>query len=201
MRTFYPASERIESGANALRNRILESYYTLTPHADRRMAERGITLKDVIDCIKHGCIASARDKIDNYFCVDFYYGRPGEELVVPVRAPFGDYSAKPVILTSYRNNTYDYVPEGDLDDVVEHVVVEKAVIKAPDDMTDEELEEVLARRREEKANKVRRENAARTSVLLSRQAKARRERDLLETELAAIQSEIETLKNYPEHGA
>jgi len=37
-------------------DQILEGYYTLSSHASDRMGPRGITLKDLFDCIKNGCI-------------------------------------------------------------------------------------------------------------------------------------------------
>jgi Domain of unknown function (DUF4258) len=193
MRTFYPVPDNIASGADKLRNRILESYYTLSTHASARMAERGIALDEVMNCIKKGNVAgpSAREKKENFFCVVFYHGKSGEELIVPVRAAFGDYNAKPIILTVYRNSTDDYVPEGDIDDVAEHIVVEKPVVKAPDDMTDEELEAALSRRREAKAKKARLDAEAKLQALLSQQARMLRDRRNLERDLADIEAEIE----------
>jgi hypothetical protein len=193
MRILHPvSSERVEHGAHQLRRRILENYFTLTPHAAERMAQRGIKLKEAVDAIKHGNIASPTlsEKKDGYFCVTFYHGKSGEELIVPVRSLFGDYSAKPVIITAYRNSVEDYVLDGDIDDIVEHVVVEKLVVKAPDDMTDEELEATLVRRRQEKFKKARQEAEAKTQKLMSQKAKLLAARIAVDQELVGVEAEL-----------
>jgi hypothetical protein len=197
MRTFHPVPDNIASGADKLRNRILTSYYTLSTHASARMAERRITLDEVMNCIKKGSVAgpSPCERKENYFCVVFYYGISGEELIVPVRAAFGDYNAKPIILTAYRNSADDYVPEGDIEDVEEHIVVERPVVKAPDDMTDEELEAAYIRRCQEKSKRARREAEAREQILASRKAELVHARSKIDKELADIDTEVGELRN------
>jgi len=190
MKIFRPAPEAIASGGEHIRKRILEGYYALPPHADKRMAERGISTKDVIDCIRNGniCAASQNEQKQDYICMSFWYGKTDKELIVPVRAVFGDYDAKPIILTAYHNE--DYVPEGELDDVVEHVVVEKIVTKAPADMTDEELEAELANRRAAKAKKARQVAQARANDLESKKARLVADRSRIDKDLAAITDEL-----------
>lgn len=192
MRTFYPPPDSIARGAYSLRARILKGYYTLSSHADERMAQRGITLKEVIDCIRNGSVAGAnsREIIDGYLCVVFYYGTSGDELVVPVRATFGDLDAKPIIVTAYRNSADDYVPGGEIDDIVEHVVVEKFVIKAPDDMTDDELEAALARRQEANRTRASQEADARMQKLAKRKAELLRDRKAIEEQLAQVEADV-----------
>jgi hypothetical protein len=192
MRILHPASERVEYGGQQLRKRILENYFTLTPHAAERMAQRGIELKEVINCIRNGNISSPSlsERKEGYFCVTFYYGKTGEELIVPVRSEYRNYSAKPAIITVYRNSAEDYVYEGSIDDIVEHVVVEKPVVKAPDEMTDEELEATLTRRRQEKLKKARQEAEARAQKLMTQKAKLFSARNMADKELAEVEAEL-----------
>jgi hypothetical protein len=196
MKTFMPASPKVESGGLHLRKRILESYYTLSQHAADQMAKRGVTMKEVINCIRSGRIgAPSKQEIKtDFLCVTFWHGNDGQELIVPVRSKFGDYDAKPIILTAYRNSREDYVPEGEIDDLVEHVVVEQVVIRAPDEMTDEELEAELLRRRNEKAKRARQGAEARLNELASEKARLTSDRNVIERKLKTVDEEISKLE-------
>jgi ribosomal protein S8 len=201
-RTYYPAPDKIAWAGAQIAKRILEDNYTLTDHVKKRMTERKITLDEIMECIRRGNIGgpSPKERIEGFMCINFWYGVDGNELIVPVRSRYGDFSAPGIIITAYRNGE-DVPPEGmALEGLIEHVVVEKEVIRPPAELTDEQLEAELARRRSERTEHARKEAEMKINELESRQARLIADRKGIDKELADIEAQIEQLRKITSGG-
>jgi hypothetical protein len=146
------------------------------------MTQRSIGLSEIIETVKEGQLGKATTVQDFLTGCFFHRG-----LFVIVGAPFGDFSAKPNIVTVFRDGE-DYTPDiANLyaTKVVEKVV-EKVVGKKLEDFTLEELEAMVKAKRDDVVGKLK----ARRDVVLLELLKLEKLAKPLKVELVELDTKL-----------
>lgn len=185
MATFRPAPDSIAKCLYRFRQSILDNDFNISTHANERMVQRGISIDDIIDVVKNGQ-TGVGDVVPDFIGGCFYH----RQMFVFVYAPFGDFSARPNIVTVFRDGE-NYTPDiQDLCAPTQKTVfktVEKVVKVASEDLSLEELMALVARKQ---AQKTEAENAARLQAQREREMK----RTKLEARLAELRDEMAAVK-------
>jgi hypothetical protein len=146
MHVFTPAPEKVARALERFRRDILANNFNISVHANDRIVQRGITFEEIQQCVANGSIGSGRT-VEGQIGGSFVY----KGLVVMVYAEHGNTAARPNIVTLFRDNEFFSPNIEDLITVrkeTEVKVVEREVVKPLDDLSDEEVEKELQRRRE-----------------------------------------------------
>lgn len=97
-----PPSNAESAALTKFRNDILHNQYHLTKHASDAMVSRGVSLQEIIDCVKHGTQSKGTFR-DGYIGGLFIDKRQVKELAVVVYNERGDRVSHPIIVTMYRD--------------------------------------------------------------------------------------------------
>lgn len=193
---FRPAPDSIAGVLNRFRTDILANNFGISAHANERMTQRGITLDQILDTVRNGQFGTT-SKIDNFIGGCYFH----KGIFVLAYAPFGDYNARPNVVTVFKQGEEDTPYIEDLittKTVTEVKVVEKVVTKPVDDMSIEELSALLESKKQAKAAEETARKEKRVAELTAKQTSLLQQRQSIADELNRVEEELRLLKGAPQ---
>lgn len=130
---------------------IAHNTFSINPHASQRIVDRGFGLADITDTVANGNMG-VLPKRDGFINVCFVRNH----IVVCASKPYGreNFHVAPTVTTVFRDDEL-YEPTLEELTIVPRVIEkevcipgpDRVVTKLPEDLSDEELEQLLAKRR------------------------------------------------------
>jgi len=183
------APESIQRAMDVFRKKTEEKWFIISNHAATRMNQRNITEKQVIECIINGNACKGKVIPDSIGGIFFY-----KNLCVVMYDTYGaDHDSKPTVLTVYRDGEEFDVEYGEapkpvvkVQEVVKYV--DRVVVTKPnlDDLSIEELEALLQKKKENTLKKQIDEILGQKQVLINQRSVIDQQVAALDTKLAEL---------------
>jgi len=161
---FRPASDSIAKALSRFRRDILDDQFNISTHANLRMTQRGIPVKEILECVRDGQPGAGK-VVEDFIGGCFYH----KGLYCFFYAPYGDHTARPNLVTLYREGEeMEYNVEDLIQEKVVTKIVEKIVKVDASDLSLEDLMALVQRKTEEKAEAEKAQKEARKAGLIAK---------------------------------